>query len=369
MTKASRTIPVMSPRMPDTAALVPYLQEIDANRWYSNFGPLQRRFETRLADQFGLPKEGVVCVGNCTAGLMLALLAAAPERRGGYCIMPSFTFVATAHAVLAAGLVPLFVDVDPLSWMVTQACVSEAARRADGPVAAVLVVSPFGAPVDAAAWDDFAEISRIPVVIDAAASFDGAVVGKAPVAISLHATKVMGAGEGGVVLSRDPAVIESIGTRSNFGFRGGREANAVGFNGKLSEYNAAVGLASLDAWPETRRMLARLTRLYGDALSRVGNIALSPRFGDGWVSSTCNVAFDRPVADAAMAALADAGIDSRQWWGKGCHRHRAFAEFPHGDLSVTDDLGRRVLGLPFHEALDEADIERIVATAAATAQS
>lgn len=364
---AEPTIPVMAPRLPDTAALVPYLKEIDASRWYSNFGPLQRRFETRLADHFDLPKDGVACVGNCTVGLMLALMAVARDR-GGYCIMPSYTFVASAHAVLAAGLVPLFIDVDPRSWVVTQAGVTEAIRSADRPVAATLVVSPFGAPVDVAAWDDFAEDSGIPVVIDAAAGFDGAVAGKSPVVISFHATKVLGAGEGGVVISGDTAVIDSIAAASNFGFRGGREANAVGFNGKLSEYNAAVGLASLDAWPKMRRTLMHLTRLYGDALSGVGNVSLSPDFGAGWVSSTCNIAFDRPVADAAMRMLADAGIDSRQWWGKGCHRQPAFAGFPHRDLFVTDDLGQRVLGLPFHEALGEQDIKHIVGVAASAAQ-
>ena len=361
------TIPVMAPRLPDAAALMPYLEEIDVNRWYSNFGPLQRRFETQLADHFDLPKDGVACVGNCTVGLMLALLAVAPGR-GGYCIMPSYTFVASAHAVLAAGLVPLFVDVDPQSWAVTQAGVVEAMRSADSPVAAVLVVSPFGAPVDIAAWDDFAAQHGVPVVIDAAAGFDGAIAGKSPLVLSFHATKVMGTGEGGAILSRDGAVVRSIAAASNFGFHDSREAKAIGFNGKLSEYNAAVGLASLDAWPATRRTLTRLTRLYAEALNGVGNISPSPGFGAGWVSSTCNVVFDRSVADAAMDALADAGIDSRQWWGKGCHRQPAFAGFPHRDLCVTDDLGQRVLGLPFHEALDERDIERIVSAVASAAQ-
>jgi dTDP-4-amino-4,6-dideoxygalactose transaminase len=364
---AAPAIPVMAPRLPDAAALMPYLEEIDVNRWYSNFGPLLRRFEARLADHFDLPKDGVACVGNCTVGLMLALMAVARER-GGYCIMPSFTFVASAHAVLAAGLIPLFIDVDSQSWTVTPASVTEAVRSADRPVAAALVVSPFGAPVDVAAWDEFAAHSGIPVVIDAAAGFDGANAGKAPLVVSFHATKVMGMGEGGAVLSRDAAVIRSIAAASNFGFHDSREAKVAGFNGKLSEYNAAVGLASLDAWPATRRMLAQLTRLYADALNGIGNISLSPAFGAGWVSSTCNIAFDRPVVEAVMGALADAGIDSRQWWSKGCHREPAFAGFPHRDLFVTDDLGRRVLGLPFHEALSEQDIERVVAIAASAAQ-
>ena len=363
----SDPIAVMSPRLPDTAALVPYLEEIDANRWYSNFGPLQRRLEARLAEHLRVSPDEIVCVGNCTAGLMLALLAAA-RQGGGYCIMPSFSFAASAHAVLAAGLTPYFIDVDPVSWTVTPSAVADVARSAGRPVSAVLVVSPFGAPVDVAEWDDFSDASGVPAVIDAAAGFDGAAAGKSAVAVSLHATKALAAGEGGFAVSRDKALIAAIGARSNFGFRGDRRASAAGFNGKMSEYNAAVGLASLDAWPAKREALLRLTRLYCTAFADIGNVGLSPGFGDGWVSSTCNVVFDRPVADEAMCALSDAGIDSRQWWSKGCHREPAFSGYPRGRLSVTDDLGRRVLGLPFHEALGEDDIARIAGAVASAAQ-
>jgi dTDP-4-amino-4,6-dideoxygalactose transaminase len=351
-------IPVMRPRLPNAAALRPYLEEIDRNNWYSNFGPLERRLEERLAERYDLPAKNVVAVANCTAGLMLALVATARER-GGYCIMPSYTFVASAHAVLAAGLIPLFIDVDPESWAATPDLVSSAVRGADGPVAAVMVVSPFGAPVDAAMWDAFTDGSGVPVVIDAAAGFDSAAAARSPVVVSLHATKVLGAGEGGFVMSRDAALVGEIAARSNFGFRTGRQAEAIGFNGKLNEYCAAVGLASLDAWPRTRPPLIELMRRYRDILEGIGGVRTSPGFGDGWVGGTCNVRFDRPVADEAVAMLGDAGIDSRQWWTKGCHRETAFAGYPHDTLPVTDDLAERVLGLPFHDGLGEADFERV----------
>ena len=364
----SANVPVMLPRLPDTASLVPYLKEIDASRWYSNFGPLQRRLETRLADRFRLSPDNVVCVGNCTAGLMLSLLAVA-RQRGGFCIMPSFSFSASAHAVLAAGLTPYFIDVEPDTWAIAPSAVVEAARQADGPISAALVVGPFGAPVDVAAWDGFAEATGIPTVVDAAAGFDGATAGGSAVAISLHATKALAAGEGGFVVSRDQGLIAAIGARSNFGFRGDRRASAPGFNGKMSEYNAAVGLASLDAWPAKRKALARLTGLYRAAFADIRNVGLSPGFGDGWVSSTCNVIFDRPVAAGAMRALKEAGIDSRQWWSKGCHREPAFSAYLRGGLAVTEDLGRRVLGLPFHDALDENVVGRIVGIVASAART
>jgi dTDP-4-amino-4,6-dideoxygalactose transaminase len=249
-------------------------------------------------------------------------------------------------------------QVSAMSPGYTAAAAIQAAGR---PIAAVLAVAPFGAPMDVVAWDEFAEESGIPVVIDAAAGFDTAAAGKSPVVISLHATKVLAAGEGGFVISRNLPLINSIAARSNFGFLGERRANAAGFNGKLREYGVAVGLASLDAWPAKRAAVWRVTQLYRDALDRLDNVCVSPGFGDGWVSSTCNVAFDRAVADAAIGALAEAGFDSRQWWNKGCHREAAFAAYPRADLSMTDDLGRRVVGLPFHEAVGAPEIARIAA--------
>lgn len=354
----AKRIPVMRPRLPRAEALRPYLEEIDRNGWYSNFGPLERRLEKRLAENFGQPAQGVACVANCTVGLTLALMSVA-RNRGGYCVMPSFTFVASAHAVLAAGLRPCFIDVDPDSWSISveQAC--EAIADADGEVAAVMAVSPFGAPLDPATWDAFAEQNGVPVVIDAAAGFDSVAPGKAPAVVSMHATKVLPAGEGGFVLSQDTQRVRSIAARANFGFVEERRSEVAGLNGKLSEYSAAVALASLDEWPATRRRYREVADRYVRALGGIQNVALAPGFEDGWAGSTCNIRFDRPIATKAVAYLAEAGIDTRQWWGSGCHRERAFDGFPRAALPETDALACSVLGLPFHAALDEADIERI----------
>lgn len=362
----AKPIPVMRPRLPRAAALQPYLEAIDASGWYSNFGPLERRLEERLAENFGISSAGVTCVANGTVGLTLALMSVATGR-GGFCVLPSFTFVASAHAVLAAGLRPYFIDVDPDEWSVSVDQASEAVAAADGEVAAVMAVSPFGAPLDPAIWDAFAEESGVPVVIDAAAGFDSVVPGKAPVVVSMHATKVMPAGEGGFVLSTDAEYIRSISARANFGFLEARRSDVAGFNGKLSEHAAAVALASLDDWPAARRRYRAVADLYVAALGTVDGVALAPGFDGGWVASTCNIKFDRPIAEKAMAHLAGAGIDSRQWWGRGCHRERAFDAFPSTALPGTDALVRRVLGLPFHVGLDDADIARIRDAVAAAA--
>jgi dTDP-4-amino-4,6-dideoxygalactose transaminase len=354
------SIPLMRPKLPSAAALWPYFEEIDDNRWYTNQGPIERRLQARVASHFGLPEGGVACVANGTTGLILALATAAGGR-AGYCVMPSFTFVATAHAALAAGLTPVFADVDRETWCLTPETVDSAVRAVDGPVRAVVPVSPFGAPLDPAPWDAYETRTGIPAVLDAAAAFDTVRPGNALAVVSLHATKVLSAGEGGLVLARDPARIAEVAARGNFGFSQVRQANLIGLNGKMSEYAAAVTMASLDAWPGRKPAVERVAAAYRRYIKPVDGVRLFPGFGNGWVSSTCNVVFDQPVADNAIAMLDALGIECRRWWNAGCHREPAFAGYPRPPLPVTEWLTDRVVGVPFYSDLGMGDIGRVCA--------
>lgn len=361
MSRTRGTIPLMRPRLPNALALRPYLDEIDRNRWYSNFGPLERRFEARLAARFDLSDQEAVCVANGTQGLIVALKSVV-QAPVGYCLMPAFTFSASPHAAVAAGLEPWFVDVDATSWALDPQALRALVARLDEPIAAVMPVAPFGAAAPVAAWDAFAAETGIPVVIDAAAGFDKAEAGCSPVILSLHATKTFGIGEGGVVLCRDSARIDRIRAGRNFGFAGDRVARLTGTNAKLSEYGAAVGLAALDDWDRTRAEFLAVAGAYRDCFAGLLGIAFGPGFDDGCATSTCNVIFDRPIAAAMEAALKETGIESRQWWNRGCHREPAFVGCRREPLPVTEALVERVLGLPFYRDLKKAQIRKVRAS-------
>ena len=124
-------IPILRPKLPTADRIVPYLAEIDRSRLYSNFGPHAEALEERLAAHFGLFGGTVTTVANATLGLTLALMAqAAPP--GTLCVMPAWTFVASANAVVLAGLTPYFVDVDPSTWALDPAAIeSELRARRD----------------------------------------------------------------------------------------------------------------------------------------------------------------------------------------------------------------------------------------------
>jgi dTDP-4-amino-4,6-dideoxygalactose transaminase len=354
-------IPILRPKLPTADRLAPYLATIDQSRFYSNFGPQTCVFEERLSSHFGLKAGTTTTVANATLGLTLALMAQGVPR-GTLCVMPGWTFVASAQAAMLAGLVPYFVDVDASQWALDPLVVEEQIIRAPTAVGAVMVTAPFGRPVNYAAWDDFNARTTLPIVIDAAGAFDSLEVGEVPAVVSLHATKVLGIGEGGFVASRNTDVIRNIRNRSNFGFAGTRSATLTAFNAKLSEYHAAVGLAALDMWRESRAAWMAVAGHYRQALAKSTWIRLQPGFGDSWVSSTCVVSVDTHVHAKTLQALTKAEIDTRMWWGGGAHRQPATITFPRGELPVTERLARSTIGLPFYPDLREDEVRHVAAT-------
>lgn len=349
-------ISVARPLLPTVEAIEPYLRRIDANRWYANLGPLALELEARLAERFARPTRIITCA-NGTQAITLALKAAGATE--GFCAVPAWTFVATAHAAIQAGLTPWLLDVDPETWMLDPTAVRAALRQAPGKVAAVIPVSAFGRPMDLQAWADFRQETGIPVVADCAAGFDGLDRAPVPVTVSLHATKALGCGEGGFVASEDFDFAERVREESNFGFRTPRLSDSSGTNAKLSEYASAVGLASLDAWPNTRIRLLRAGQQLRMALALDSGVAFQPGWGVSWVSTTCIVAVPPGHASVLAAAARAEGVETRQWWGAGCHRHPAFADLARTSLEVTDRLAVSTIGLPFAIDLAPEAIERI----------
>jgi dTDP-4-amino-4,6-dideoxygalactose transaminase len=361
------TIPVMRPRLPAARILAPYLEKIDSGRIYSNFGPLAVAFENRLSAHYGLSDDTVCTVANATLGLTLAL-AAQGARPGTLCVMPAWTFVASAHAAAMAGLTPYFVDVDAETWALDAEEIAGEMAQAPGPIGAVMPVAPFGRPIDIAAWDRFRARTGLPVVIDAAAGFDALTPGAVPAVVSLHATKVLGTGEGGFVVSTDAAFRRQIRARANFGFDGTRDALMLAANAKLSEYHAAVGLAALDEWVETRNEWMAAARNYRAALPASNRMRYQAGNGTDWIASTWVVNFTDSGAERVEAALAKAGIETRRWWGQGAHTHRATAELPRSSMLRTEALARSTLGLPFYRDLGSGQMQKIADAVAAALQ-
>lgn len=362
----ARTDTVCRPLLPDAGQLISDLKSIDRRRWYSNWGELNRALEEGLCAHFGFAERGCVTASSGTDAITAALIAAGGRGTAArpYCLMPSYTFVATAVAALNAGYTPYFADVNSDTFALDPGSLtSHLALQRTG---VVVVVAPYGKPVDASKWRTFFQETGVPVVIDAAAGFDAvaskqlAVTAEVPVALSFHATKVFGTGEGGAILCSDAEFVRLCRRVLNFGMLGDRRSMVAGINGKLSEYHAAVGLAELRNWSKKRADFIRVANTYWRA-ARNNGLEDQILVERGWASSyVLYVAVTADAASAAVGKLSAAGIDHRYWYGRGLHQEPAFADFPADALPVTENLSARLIGLPVSIDLADSAINRVI---------
>lgn len=358
-------IQVLKPQLPCAAELLPYLTQIDQRRWYSNSGRLVTQLEEQLSRHLGFSNQGVITTANATLGLTVALMA----RRipaGSVCLLPSWTFAATPHAVRAAGLIPWFMDVDRRTWALNPDNVTETLKRMPSPTSALIVVAPFGAPIDVRAWERFEERTGVLVVVDAAAAFDSTRPSRLPFVVSLHATKILGAGEGGFISSTDSQFLERARACCNFGFQGTRDAMLAALNAKMSEYHAAVALAGLASWAETRLRHVRIMEWYRRGVAHLDRVSLQPKYGNGWVSGTTSVLLPPRTRGRVAQNLLRSGIETKLWWGTGCHTQPAFMDCSRSALPVTEELGARVIGLPHFPDMRKQDVDAVLDSVSVT---
>ncbi len=360
--RSSEPVPIARPALPTAEAMLPYLRQIDERRWYSNFGPLLVEFEARLAARFEPGTEVVTCT-NGTQALSLCLQALQLPP-GSLCAMPAYTFVATAHAVMAAGLIPYFLDVDHDTWTLQPQTVRQALADAPGAISAVILVAPFGLMPDPAPWIALREETGVQVLLDAAAAFDDLRAAPLPTVVSLHATKVLGIGEGGFLASEDQGLAKRVRQLTTFGFSGSRDSQIPATNAKLSEYAAAIGLAALDEWPHNRLRWLRAARSLRAAMVHLPQVVFQSGWGLSWATSVCCVRLPDGAAADVERKLSAEGVETRRWWGLGCQTSPAFMDCPRGDLTQTDRLGGSVIGLPFSIDLDNDQIGRVAAALA-----
>lgn len=359
-------IPVYKPKLPCLEKLVPYLREIDKNRWYSNRGMLVQAIERRITALLNTDC-GVIATGSGWAALKAAIFAAAgpatPQRP--FALMPSYTFAATAAAAETCGYKPYFLDVDAENWMISAKELID--HSALSTVGLVIPVAAYGRGVAQGPWKLFREATGIPVVIDAAAAFEAinedpvSLIGQVPVAVSFQATKSFSTGEGGAVIWNDTAGLMDVTRAINFGFLGTRESKSPSFNGKMSEYHAAVGNASLDAWEQTVVAWKTTYAAYSGCAEKAGlvdRIILHP------VIASCYALYHASSEAEAVAvtqALTKRGIEHRYWYGHGLHTHEHFALAPCDPLPRTARIAHHLVALPTAVDLSHEAMRRIMA--------
>ncbi|MGR6765231.1 DegT/DnrJ/EryC1/StrS family aminotransferase [Paenibacillus sp. T2-29] len=364
-------IPFLRPNLVKKERFISNFKKIEETRIYSNYGPLNNLFEERVIAQMFDGIGSAVTVHNATIGLILAI-AQSKRPQGKYAVMPSFTFAATPLAAEWCGLEPYFLDIEPENWQMNREQLEQTVKLLGDEIAVIVPYATFGTAIDLSVYNKLQE-QGIPVVIDAAASFgtitpeEATHFGKGfggAVVFSFHATKSFGIGEGGLVYSLDQDLIKRIRQAGNFGFSSSRESVTQGLNSKISEYTAAIALATLDHFKTVRENRRTIYEYYlqellqADLLERGWSIQKTQ--GSVVHQFIPLLSPDSHTNQEVVKLLASNSIEARTYFSPACHQQKQFQSYTRSTLRVTEHIAKHIVSLPLWEELDEIIVRRIV---------
>jgi dTDP-4-amino-4,6-dideoxygalactose transaminase len=365
----SMKIPLVRPAPAKLSLAVPELQALEASGMFSNFGPVNTRFEQEMLARFFAGEGACTTVCNATIGLMLAIKDAVGDPPPGrFALMPGFTFAAAAHAALWCGLTPLLCDIDPAHWAADIEAESAMLARYAGKIAIVMPYATFGYPIDLEPYTRLSNQLGVPVVVDAAASlgtfdahgrgFSSGFAGS--VVFSMHATKSFAVGEAGLIYSADPERIERLRAMSNFGFGEPRIATMPGLNAKLSEVNALQGLLHLASYDGILARRSALHDHYRQALPELHFQLKAPGMQAHQFVPVLLPPGMGSHRDAIRAELAERGIVTGHYFSPHLLEQPYFQKVcVGGPLPVCDDVSARILSLPLFDTMTHDEVEEV----------
>jgi dTDP-4-amino-4,6-dideoxygalactose transaminase len=343
------------------------VDDILDRRWLTNGGPYVNEFERRLAEFIGVKH----CIATCNATIALEIVIRALGLTGEV-IVPSFTFVATVHALQWQGITPVFCDIDRRTHNIDPGKVEELITpRTSG----ILAVHLWGRPCPIAKLQALANRHGLALLFDAAHALAGRYRGKMiggfgqAELLSFHATKFINAGEGGAVVTNNDDLAARTRLMKNFGFSGFDKVISIGTNGKMSEFSAAMGLTSLESIESFTRINRGNYELYGEGLSDLAGISLI-RYDEKAKSNYQYVVIEVDVAkthltrDQLLAVLQAENVLARRYFYPGVHRMEPYCSYSTNArlrLPATEAVANRVLVLPTGTGVTHNDIRKICA--------
>jgi dTDP-4-amino-4,6-dideoxygalactose transaminase len=353
------------PNIGDRGRLLGRINQSLDTKWLTNNGPFVQELEHTISEMMGVRHCIAVC--NATVGLEIAAQA---TGLSGEVIVPSFTFVATAHALLWQGIVPIFCDIDERTHNIDPGQVE---RLITPRTTGIVGVHLWGRPCDVKRLEEIARRHDLRLLFDAAHAFgcshEGTMIGNNGDAevFSFHATKFVNAFEGGAIVTNDGGLADDMRLMRNFGFAGYDKVLRIGTNGKMNEVSAAMGLTSLESLDAFVATNHRNYERYEQNLAGVPGIHLAPYASD----ERCNYQYvileiDRDMTrlgrDRLQEILWAENVLARRYFYPGCHRMEPYVSSPaQSALSLpnTEYLAQRVLCLPTGMDVNVGEVDRV----------
>ena len=354
------------PNMGSRENFIKYVDDIFDRKWLTNNGLIVREFEQKVAAHHGVKH----CVGMCSGTIALEIAIRALKLEGEV-IIPSFTFIATAHALHWQGITPVFADIDSVTHTLDPDSVrSMVTSRTTG----IIGVHLWGRPASVNALQEIADEHGLKLMFDAAHAFgcsdSGTMIGSFGECeiLSFHATKFFNTFEGGAVLTNNDELAETMRLMRNFGFSGMDNVIHPGTNGKMIEVAAAMGMVNLEAIDNVIEINQRNYEAYLDGLNDLFGInilAFNKTERNNYQYVVMEVGEESPVTrDELIDALHAENILARKYFWPGCHNMKPYKElFPNAGLVLknTKRVADRVLILPTGTAMEPDMVQTVIA--------
>lgn len=363
----NNSIFVTKPYLPPLEEFLPYLKDIWENKILTNGGPYHQQLEKALCKYLGI--DHIALFTNGTIALITALQAL---RITGEVITTPYSFVATSHSLLWNGIKPVFVDIDRETLNLDPKKIESAITPQ---TTAIMPVHCYGHPCDVDAIQTIADRYNLKVIYDAAHAFGvqghhGSVLKYGDLSVlSFHATKVFNTFEGGAIVCPDAETKERIDHLKNFGFVDEVTVVAPGINGKMSEFNAALGLLQLEYVDYVIKRRKEIDAAYRQRLSPIAGIKCLGNSGEkrqNYAYFPIIVEDQYPLSrDDLYVALKERGIYSRRYFYPLISEfpmYRGLASAGRDNLAVAADASARILCLPIYPDLSESQLADIVET-------
>jgi dTDP-4-amino-4,6-dideoxygalactose transaminase len=349
--------------IPVTKSFLPPIEEYTAqvkraynNGWLTNRGELVLELEQKLTDYLGLEESKVLCMNNGTIPLQIALKVLG---KGGEVITTPFSYVATTAAIVWEGCTPVFVDIHPEYLTIDETKIEAAITDK---TTCILATHVFGNPCHVEEIERIAQKHHLKVIYDAAHCFGVTYKGKSIFeygdisTCSFHATKLFHTGEGGAIFCKDPTLFHQLYYSHNFGHDGPLAFHGLGINGKMSELQAAMGLAVLPYMADILSSRKLTTNQYLHSLPHELKRILHRR-GTNWNYSYLPVQFESESHLLEVEReLNGKGIIPRRYFYPSLH------QLPYVNLeenTISESIASRILCLPIYTGLTEASVEEI----------
>lgn len=361
----TKNVFVTQPFLPPLSEFLPFLEKIWESKILTNCGPFHTELETQLCRLLEVPF--ISLTSNATVGLLTALRAL---KISGDVITTPFTFVATGHSLLWNDLKPVFVDIDPHSFNLNPQLIERAITPS---TTAILPVHCYGNPCNYDAINVIAKKYGLKVIYDAAHAFGvrdqiGGILKHGDLSVlSFHATKVFNTFEGGAIVCHSKEMKEQIDQLKNFGHMGETSVIATGINGKMSEFNAALGLLQLKYVQFVSSRRQEVDLMYRSGLKSITGIRLlevPPNVQWNFAYFPIQVEGSYPGSrDQLYNHLKENGIHPRRYF------YPLISEFPmyktlpsaHSEnLPIAHKVARQIICLPIYPDLDMSYIQKTI---------